>query len=121
MYVIVPINHPEQPGVSYGPLHAFVPDVPFIQPQVGGGKYGGNDGGKYGGKYGGNDGGIGNEGGNEGGKKGGNEGGGTAGVTELDAADETDFIPLLSVCTVNVYEVPLTKPVTVIGLVKLLA
>jgi hypothetical protein len=122
VYCWLPIKVPGQFGVFVGPLHGLVPVDPFTQPQVGGG----------------------------GaavvvvvvvvvvvaGVVVGPGAGvvvvvvvgvvvvvvvGAVGVTELDAADKAENIPLLSVLTVKVYGVPLTKPVTVIGLVKLLA
>jgi hypothetical protein len=39
----------------------------------------------------------------------------TPGVSELDAADAAETIPLLVAVTVNVYAVPAVRPVTVIG------
>jgi hypothetical protein len=39
----------------------------------------------------------------------------TPGVSELDAADASEVIPLLVAVTANVYAVPAVRPVTVIG------
>lgn len=58
----------------------------------------------------------GKDGGNDGGKDGGKDGGGATGVTAPDAEDAPPEIPYgVKIYTVNVYEVPLVSPVTVIG------
>lgn len=65
-------------------------------------------------QFGGKDGGAG--GGKSGGAKPGGKNGGATGVAELDEADGADETPYAVVAvTVNVYAVPLLRPVTTIG------